>query len=585
MTKRLIEHHKDLKTKTYRLPGFSRTAVVVLLALLALTLLLGSHNFLPESARAAGYSDSLQANTGAGYESAKSSVPNANEDDKVDLEGWLLSRPDSGIGEWKVQKEKSVTVTLISDGSTRLDNGVPPVGSWIKAEGIPNGNNTILATRIRINDYEADEIVVRLSEGAPVSATVASSYGLQAVATLLKSGRIYLFRDPSHRGESHEILDKIKATNDGSILWAELNYVGSAPGGNPFKIWGWGGSDPKGYLNQYAFEQVKLAAALQHYSGIGVKIALLDTGVALAHPEFKDRLLPGIDMIDENTPPEDEGPGFAWGHGTHIAGIIAQVAPDTKIIPVRILDSNGRGNTFTLAYAIEWAVDQGADVINLSLGTTYFSQVLQDVIADAESKGVIIVAAAGNNNSDVLQYPAGFEHVISVSAVDQSNVKASFSNYGSWVDVAAPGLGITSTITGTDGYGYASWSGTSMATAFVSGAAALFRQKLPETNGATFEETLIAKGFNIDSLNSRSIGRLLDVAKTVGASSGNASSTPTATSTVTNATATPVSSAPTSTPTPTETLSQAASTPTRTPTSDIGTNGQAAKVYLPLITK
>ncbi|MCB0186579.1 MAG: S8 family serine peptidase, partial [Caldilineaceae bacterium] len=248
---------------------------------------------------------------------------------------------------------------------------------------------------------------------------------------------------------------------------------------------------------------------------------------------------PGYDMVDDDADPEDEGDGVGWGHGTHVAGIIAQVSPQSKLLPVRVLNSNGRGNTFALAYAIEWSVAQGADVINLSLGADTNSRVLNDVISDAVAHGVIIVAAAGNVNSNEPQYPASLPGVFSVTAVDERNAKADFASYGAgWVDIAAPGVGITSTIVGPFGSGYASWSGTSMATGFVSGAAALMRQQQPQASVATIEKTFTTHTRDLDTVNptyAGQLGGLLDVAAALAVDDPVATPTP----------------APTPTPTPT----------------------------------
>ena len=230
-------------------------------------------------------------------------------------------------------------------------------------------------------------------------------------------------------------------------------------------------------------------------------------------------------------------------------------------MPVRVLDSNGRGNTFTLAYAIDWAVSQGANVINLSLGADGDSQVLHEAIDRAISQGVIVVAAAGNDNTNVAQYPVGYAGVIGVTAVDSQNVKADFANFGqSWVDVAAPGVGITSTMITADGSGYASWSGTSMATSFVSGAAALAHQRFPKVGPADIAQVLRTTATNINGLNptyAGQLGGLLDINAALGAT--------------VNATSTPTLS-PTAPPSPTASV-----TPTPVPITQL-----SHKLYLPV---
>ena len=222
------------------------------------------------------------------------------------------------------------------------------------------------------------------------------------------------------------------------------------------------------------------------YSGTNIVVAVLDTGIDATHPDIRGRVLPGIDLVNDDAIPQD-GPepgqpdGPEEGHGTHVSGIVLLVAPESKILPVRVLDVDGRGETFMLAYAIDWAVANGADVINLSLGLDADAMVLKTAIANAQRHGVLITAAAGNDNVVTPQYPAVYPGVVAVTALDEANHKADFANYGAdWIDLAAPGVSITSTIPVSGDIMYAPWSGTSMAVPFVSGAAALLRQHFPD---------------------------------------------------------------------------------------------------------
>lgn len=438
----------------------------------------------------------------------------------VRLRGRLLRTPDNttGVGNWVMEAGATLTYTLVVNNGTRLDNGVPAPGAWLEARGRWQVDGSLLADRIRVDDHAASQVIVRLADGV-LSTTVASKYGLLPLRTLVASGNIHLFQT----GDDQEfgIINQLKADTS-QVIWAELNYAGGIPEGHGYKTWHWGGNDPSGYINQDAFAQINLPANLpgqNNAQGNGVVIAVLDTGIDLTHPALKDRLLPGWDMVSDDNQPNDEGDGLGWGHGTHVAGILAKVAPQSQILPVRVLDSNGRGNTFTLAYAIEWAVKQGADVINLSLGTESDSRVLRDTIQQATTQGVLIVAAAGNLNTNEPQFPASYPDVISVTAVDSDNHKADFANYGwRWVDLAAPGVGITSTIVGPQGSGYASWSGTSMAAPFVSGAVALLRQTEPNASPAQIAEQFYQHSSNLDRLNplyQGQLGGLLDVNATL----------------------------------------------------------------------
>lgn len=206
-----------------------------------------------------------------------------------------------------------------------------------------------------------------------------------------------------------------------------------------------------------------------------IKVAVVDTGVNLSHPDLADKLVQGYDFVDGDSQPEDLN-----GHGTHVAGIaaaltdnrrgISGIAPESRIIPVRVLDRDGNGGLDRVARGIIYAANQGAAVINLSLGAPYEAYTLRRAIDYAVNQGSIVVAAAGNDGTTTPNYPAAYAQVIAVGSVDSSDRKSGFSNFGTWVDVAAPGTDILSTY--DNGY-YAYLSGTSMAAPHVAGLAAL----------------------------------------------------------------------------------------------------------------
>lgn len=484
-------------------------------------------------------------------------------EDGVRLKGRLLRTPDNatGTGLWILQTGTTLTYTLVVNNATRLDNGVPAPGAWLEARGQWQPDGSLLATRVRVDDHAVNQVIVRLAAGV-LSATIASEYGLLPLKTLVASGNIHLFQ--TAEDQEFGIVNQLKA-NTSQVIWAELNFAGGIPEGHGYKTWHWGGTDASGYINQEAFAQINLPTDLpgqNNAQGDGVIIAVLDTGVDLSHPALKNRLLSGWDMVSDDNLPNDEGDGLGWGHGTHVTGILAKVAPQSQLLPVRVLDSNGRGNTFTLAYAIEWAVKQGADVINLSLGAESDSRVLREAIQQAISQGVVVVAAAGNLNTTEPQFPASYPDVIAVTAVDSANHKAEFANYGlRWVDLAAPGVGITSTMVGPQGSGYASWSGTSMSTPFVSGALARLRQTQPNVSVLQLAAQFYEHSVSLDNLNPLYLGQLgglLNVGETLAAA-------PT----------------PSITPTPTS-----APQPTATPTpTSVGPNTNAFHLFLPLTSR
>lgn len=213
--------------------------------------------------------------------------------------------------------------------------------------------------------------------------------------------------------------------------------------------------------------------------GKGTTIAILDTGI-LAHETLNGVSIKHIDLIDvdESTPPT-----YA-PHGTAVASLIAGqsgngIAPSVELLSIRVLDSDGIGDTFTLAQGIVEAVDNGANIINMSLGGFGDSNVLRSAVDYAVEKGIILVAATGNEGQNILPYPAAYDNVISVSAIDATNQHASFANQAKGVDLAAPGVGITAAWNEEQ---WVSFTGTSASTPYVSGAIAAI---LSQTNGST----------------------------------------------------------------------------------------------------
>ncbi len=289
------------------------------------------------------------------------------------------------------------------------------------------------------------------------------------------------------------------------VLFAEPNYVLYAPESRRLReSWSIGEPGGGGPGNWYR-ENVGLPSAHTINRGQGITIAVLDTGVDQQHPALAGRLVSGFDFVDFDNDPSEEGqhminPGF--GHGTHVAGLIAAAAPDAKIVPVRVLDENGVGNIWVLAEALEWvaALDPDGDpttddkvgVINLSLSTYRETELLEEVLdaitcsgddddenADClalDRQGIVVVAAAGNSGTLIREYPAaesdGNSGLIAVGAHDPKNVLAAFSTYGGWVDITAPGVSLISTVPPNQ---YGVWSGTSMAAPLVAAQAAMIR--------------------------------------------------------------------------------------------------------------
>ncbi|MBP1948660.1 S8 family peptidase [Virgibacillus litoralis] len=261
----------------------------------------------------------------------------------------------------------------------------------------------------------------------------------------------------------------VKALNKNpNVDYAEPNYKMSAT---------WSPNDT--YANpsyQYGIFNTYTNAAWDVTRGnSGQEVAVLDTGVDYRHEDLNSKTILGYDFVQNDYKPMDRN-----GHGTHVAGTaaaetnngigIAGMAPNTSILAVRVLDARGSGSLADIADGIIYAADYGAEVINLSLGCDCDTQTLENAVNYAWNKGTLIVAAAGNDGVSTTFEPASYENVIAVGAVDSNNQIASFSNYGEWVDVMAPGVDIASTYL-RDGYVY--MSGTSMASPHVAGLAGL----------------------------------------------------------------------------------------------------------------
>lgn len=302
------------------------------------------------------------------------------------------------------------------------------------------------------------------------------------------------------------------------------------------------------YTNQWHYRLISLPLAWEISTGQEldrepVIVAVVDTGVVLAHPDLSDQLIAGYDFISDpsrsldddgiDNNPDDPGDSTTIGesswHGTHVAGTIAAASNNgvggagvswgARIMPLRALGKDGAGTNYDIIQSVRYAAglanDSGtlparrADIINLSLGGPNESQFAREVYQEARNQGVILIAAAGNENSSSPSYPAAYESVFSVSATDARNVRAPYSNFGSSIALAAPGGdltrddngdgeadGVLSTVARKDGLGnreprYALFQGTSMAAPHVAGVVALMKAVHPELDPDAFERLLV----------------------------------------------------------------------------------------------
>ncbi|MCP4807256.1 MAG: peptidase S8 [Proteobacteria bacterium] len=270
---------------------------------------------------------------------------------------------------------------------------------------------------------------------------------------------------------------------DHRVQFAEPNYL----------VKGQGVSDDPYTGYQWNLDQINAWEAWDIADGSGTIVAVLDTGVSGGGPDGIDNVLQGYDFYYNDSDPSDR-----VGHGTFVASTIAQstdngkgvagVAPGAAILPVKVLGDNGYGDVSAIANGITWATDEGADVINMSLGSAYGSQTEERACNYAYERGVVLVAASGNEYSSRVGYPAAFDTVIAVGATRYDGSRAGYSNTGSGMELMAPGGDLSKD---QDGDGYAdgilqetiengSWTytfyeGTSMATPHVAAAAALLK--------------------------------------------------------------------------------------------------------------
>lgn len=229
----------------------------------------------------------------------------------------------------------------------------------------------------------------------------------------------------------------------------------------------------------------------QNINGTGVNISVLDTGIDYYHNDLKDNYKGGYDFVFGDTDPWDDNclSYYKTCHGTHVSGIIAAesngigiigVAPGSNIYAVKVLDSGGFGTADMIISGIEWSMSNGLNIISMSLQSPENNTALLDAINAAYSQGILIVAAAGNTNGGNVSYPAAYDNVIAVTAINQNAQRASFSPIDPKIELAAPGVNIYSTVQG----GYAYLSGTSMSAPYVTGVAALINSTdYPDVNG------------------------------------------------------------------------------------------------------
>ena len=326
-------------------------------------------------------------------------------------------------------------------------------------------------------DFVPELLQVRLVNGASVD-SINLAYGTITEDSLPPQ---YLLRVP--QGSTVEqILELLKL--EPLVVDAEPAYTNETPEGTRQMVVAAVGGTIEDFQDQDFVNRIHLPEIQQHTLGEGILVAVLDTGILLEHEAISAHVSSdGFDFIGEDADPSEEANGVdddgdgqtdeGAGHGTMVGGICLLVAPGCEILPVRILDDEGRGTTFNVAKAIRYAVDQGADAINLSLGLSCVSKIIGYEIERADSAGVSLTAAAGNDNAEFpALYPASDPRVLSITSLDSADVKADFANYDESVDLSAPGVGVLGPY--IDGE-YALGAGTSFSSPMVAGQVALIR--------------------------------------------------------------------------------------------------------------
>jgi thermitase len=288
-------------------------------------------------------------------------------------------------------------------------------------------------------------------------------------------------------GREYETVDALSARSD--VAWAQPNFIRQVAV-TP--------NDPR-FIEQWGLRRIDAPTAWDTTMGTSsVVVAVVDTGVDLRHPDLQGRLVDGSNFVREDRPPQDD-----YGHGTHVAGTIAAtlnnnvgvvgVAPNVSVMPVKVLGRTGSGTDDVVAAGVYWALDHGAWVINMSFGPSFSGMqptpLVEEALEHATGLGAVVVLAAGNRGTSQAPTLSSSPGVISVAATMPNDVRAPFSNHGSWVHIGAPGTGVLSTF--FDGTStYRSQSGTSFAAPYVAGVAALLFSLNPELTPREIESIL-----------------------------------------------------------------------------------------------
>lgn len=359
-------------------------------------------------------------------------------------------------------------------------------------------------------DWVPQQVIVRIQPDQEIG-PINQMYGTTVKATIESAG-LFLLQIP---GGADERVLQARMAGDARLAWAELNFVQVAPEGSSQSFFLREANS--GYYEQASAQVLDVGSSHKLTIGSGVIVAVVDTGIDATHPVLAGRIAAGgYNFIDNSSDVRDIGNGVddngngqideMVGHGTFVSSLITLVAPGARVLPFKALNSDGVGSTFGVVQSMYAAVERGAHVINLSLGSIRPAQSLSDACSMAQSRGVVVVAAAGNRDaSDPQVYPAAFPSVLGVICTNVGDRKSAFSDYGVWVSLAAPGEGVVGAMPGG---GYAFASGCSFSGAFVSGGAALVRASRPGASPGLVRFYLESTARNINPLNPGYHGQL-----------------------------------------------------------------------------
>lgn len=323
----------------------------------------------------------------------------------------------------------------------------------------------------------AGEAVVKVKSNSQI-ASIAEELGV-VVADSIPSSRTYLLKFPVTRSvdevvaQLNDIENVELASINTTIGLPEVFQISQGFPDESVPIFSKGVS-PQDYYAQAGLYDIGIDSAQLISTGKGVVIAVIDNGLDYSHPLMQNsNILAGHDFISLS-PDASEQPGTIYGHGTFVTGLLLLTSPDASIIPLRAFDGDGIGDQFNVARAIDWAIREGADIINMSFGATEMIDALRVAIEEATNNNIVMIAASGNEGSTLPYYPAAHPDVIAVASVDTLELFANFSNYGDYIDIVAPGVNMYSSLAGE--YDWGTWSGTSFSAPIVSGTVAMMKQ-------------------------------------------------------------------------------------------------------------